>query len=103
MPGRREQRRGRVVAALLFSVLTSTPSACRGAGEGRTCPTSKRTAARAPGLQGRILFQGVIGGGVECLATFVMNADGTGVRRLIEPDVVYFSAKWSPDGRWIVY
>ena len=34
---------------------------------------------------------------------FVMNADGTGERRLTDPAMVAGEPDWSPDGEWIVF
>jgi Tol biopolymer transport system component len=36
-------------------------------------------------------------------AVYVMNADGTGERRLTDPALEAGEADWSPDGKWIVY
>jgi TolB protein len=36
-------------------------------------------------------------------SVYVMDADGTGERRLTDPALEAGEADWSPDGRWIVY
>jgi TolB protein len=36
-------------------------------------------------------------------ALFVVNADGTGLRRITPPGLGAFSAQWSPNGEWIAF
>lgn len=92
-----------VVRALLPMLIASGLMACRGTNDERPCPHSLQTPVRAPGLSGRIVFEGVIGGGERCRGLFVMNADGTDARRLTEANVAYFSPMWSPDGRSVIF
>jgi Tol biopolymer transport system component len=40
----------------------------------------------------------------ECGALFVVNTDGSGLRRITPPDLAQDAVgSWSPDGRWIVF
>lgn len=93
-----------VVSRLLVVLLASTfVAACGGIEEEPSCPAPPPTPTRAPGLSGRIVFSGHVGGVESCLGLFVMNADGSGLRRLTEPHVAYFESKWSPDGRSVIF
>jgi Tol biopolymer transport system component len=43
------------------------------------------------------------GGIARATAIFVMNADGSGVRKLVDGGLEQTSPAWSPDGRWIAF
>ncbi len=45
----------------------------------------------------------LIAAGEVTTAVFTLNADGTGEKRLTEPDLVAGAPAYSPDGEWIVF
>lgn len=67
------------------------------------CPEVKPSGATVAGLAGRIAYHSLAGGGGHCSSLIVVNADGSGRRRLIPPDVYVTSAQWSPDGSRIAF
>ena len=70
------------------------------------CPSPSGSPAVAPGLTGRIAYISPGGASVPlgCYGVFVMNADGSGLRRVTGPPVhVQFSFAWSPDGSTIAF
>ena len=61
--------------------------------------------ATAPGTNGRIVFERLRSQNTPWGELFVMNADGTGVRKLTHPPsgTEDINADWSPDGSRIVF
>jgi Tol biopolymer transport system component len=63
------------------------------------CPKPKPTRVAYAGLAGRIAYKTSAGGGAHCYEVFVINADGSEIRQLTQPETVGFNLQWSPDGR----
>ena len=51
----------------------------------------------------RIVFLRNNDPGTETGALFVVNADGSGLRRITAPDFAEVPGSWSPDGKWILF
>lgn len=91
-----------VVARVLCAVLlVTTMAACRRGGD-ESLSAGATTTLRAPG-DGRIAFLGLEGDDVDSSGLFVMDGDGTAVRRLTDANVAFFSPALSPDGRRILF
>jgi Tol biopolymer transport system component len=71
------------------------------------CPKASGSPVVAPGLTGRISFvtTGIPRPGFyHCTGIFVINADGSALRRITPaPETYPFEAHWSPDGRRFVF
>lgn len=70
------------------------------------CPKVTGSAVTAPGLTGHIAFVTTAipdPGYYHCSAIFVMNADGSGLRRASPIQAFPFDARLSPDGREFVF
>lgn len=97
--------------ALSWVVLaTLLPLTACGAGDTEglpTCPKAISTDVAAPGLVGRIAFKTTglaYPGFYHCSGIFVMNADGSGLRRITtEPETYPFDVQRSPSGGVYVY
>lgn len=67
------------------------------------CPDASSTPVTIPGLTGRISYESLGGGGGHCHGIFVINADGSGRRRITGAQLLPFGTKWSPDGRQLAF
>ena len=67
--------------------------------------TATSSQATLPGANGRIVFERLRLQNTRSGELFVMNADGTGVRKLTHPPsgTEDINADWSPDGSRIVF
>jgi Tol biopolymer transport system component len=52
---------------------------------------------------GRIVFLRITDSDSETGTLFVVNTDGSGLRRITAPGFAEDSGSWSPDGRWILF
>ena len=91
--------RCRMLAALLFVSILAY-----GCGGPKPTPTPSPTPTVPPpesgSLSGQIVFSSNRGGNLQI---YVMNADGTGVRRLTSDPGGAVMPTWSPDGKHIVF
>ena len=67
------------------------------------CPKPKPTRVAYPGLVGRIAYKTSAGGGAHCYELFVINADGSEIRQVTQPETLGFNLQWSPDGRQLAF
>ena len=91
----------RVAWALVAALLPLT--ACRSGNSDALapCPKVSGSPVTAPGLTGHIAFVTTaipVSGFYHCSAIFVMNADGSGLRRVSPTQTFPFDARPSPDG-----
>jgi Tol biopolymer transport system component len=95
-------------ATLLFAACTSSRAAQQTSGVAASpaSPPNPASSSAPPGsidpstLTGRIVFSGGSPGAEDL---YVVNADGTGMRRVTKDPEAQFDPSWSPDGSRIAY
>ena len=97
----------RVVSRMLVAALLPLTACASGDSDDLpACPKITGSPVAAPGLTGRISFKTTAiptPGFYHCSAIFVMNADGSGLRRVTPPHALHYGARLSPDGREFVF